>query len=66
MIQLFEFSIPLWLLILIGIVVVLLIWKLIKFAITVLIVIILILIVISGLDYLGVFQNLQNLINGLI
>lgn len=66
MIQLFGFDIPIWLLMLIGIAGIILVWRLIKFALTILIIVILLLIIVSGLDFLGVFQTLQNLINGLI
>lgn len=59
------FEIPLWAFIIIGIIVVLLVWKVIKFAITVLIIIIIALIIMFALDVVGAFQGLENLINNI-
>ena len=54
--------VPLWAILLIFILVVIVAWKLIKFAIKIMLVLILILIIFAGLDYLGVFDAIQNLI----
>jgi len=65
-IELFGFMLPLWAIFLIGILIVILAWKLIKFAIKLLIIIIVIFLIIIGLDFLNVFSWFQNLFSGLI
>jgi hypothetical protein len=59
-------AIPLWLVFLIVIIVVLLIWKIIKFAIKILIIVIVFLVIFFGLDLLGFFDAIQNLIAGIV
>jgi len=61
-ITLFGYAIPLWLVFLIVIIAVLLIWKIIKFAIKILIIVIVFLLIFFGLDLLGFFNAIQNLI----
>jgi hypothetical protein len=64
-ITLFGYAIPLWLVFLIVIIAVLLIWKIIKFAIKILIIVIVFLVIFFGLDLLGFFDVIQNLIAGI-
>ncbi|PNX47091.1 MAG: hypothetical protein BV457_06380 [Thermoplasmata archaeon M9B1D] len=64
-ITLFGYAIPLWLVFLIVIIAVLLIWKIIKFAIKILIIVIVFLVIFFGLDLLGFFDAIQNLIAGI-
>ena len=59
-------SLPLWAIILVGIIVVVIAWKIIKFALKILLVLIVSLAIIMGLDILGVFDILQNLLSGVI
>jgi hypothetical protein len=63
---LYDFNIPLWLVFLIGIIILLIFWKLFKFAIKILLIIIIFFIIMSFLDYIKVFDWIQNLISQLI
>ena len=63
--NLFGYVIPLWLVFLILMIAVLLIWKLIKFAIKILIIIVIFFVILFGLDLLGFFDAIQNLIAGI-
>ena len=54
-------DIPFWAVFLIGIVVALVAWKLIKFALVVLVIIVIIFVILMGLDFLDVFGKIQNL-----
>jgi len=63
---LFGTEIPLWALFLILIIAVLIVWKLIKFAIKILLVVIVFFVILFGLDLLGVFEYIQNLIAGVV
>jgi len=60
--DLFGFSIPLWAFFLIIIVIIFLAWKLIKFAIKVLIIIIVFFVILIGLDFVGVFDWISEII----
>jgi hypothetical protein len=64
-ITLLGYGIPLWLVFLIVVIAVLLIWKLIKFAIKILIIIVIFFVILFGLDLLGFFDAIQNLIAGI-
>ena len=64
-INLFGYVIPLWLVFLILLIAVLLIWKIIKFAIKILIIAVVFLVIFFGLDLLGFFDAIQNLIAGI-
>jgi len=64
-IELFGFILPLWAIFLIGILVVILAWKIIKFAIKFLLVVIVIFLIFMGLDFLNVFGWFQNLFSGI-
>jgi len=66
MVVLFGYEIPLWLFMILGIIFVVLAWKLIKFALVVLFILIIFLVILMGLDFLGVFEKLQNLIANVI
>jgi len=52
----FGVEIPLWVLIILGLLIVLVAWKFIKFALKILIVIIIVFLFLLGLDYLGFFS----------
>lgn len=60
--DLLGFSIPLWGFFLIIIVIIFLAWKLIKFAIKMLIIIIVFFIILIGLDFVGVFDWISEII----
>jgi len=66
MIDLFGVQVPLWAFIIIGIVIVVLAWKLIKFALTILIIIVIALLILMFVDFLGIFENFENVINNII
>jgi hypothetical protein len=65
-VTMFGFTLPLWALFLILIVAVIIVWKLIKFAIKILLVIIVFFLILFGLDLLGVFDILQGIISNFI
>jgi len=65
-IELFGFILPLWAVFLIVIIVIILAWKLIKFAIKLLLIMIVIFLILIGLDFLNVFGWVQNLFSGII
>ena len=65
-ITLFGYVIPLWLVFLIVIIAVLLIWKLIKFAIKILLIIVVFFVILFGLDFLGFFDAIQKIIAGFV
>ena len=56
--ELFGYAIPLWALFVGIILIVIIAWKLIKFAIKVLIILVVIFIIMIGLDAVGVFENI--------
>jgi len=59
-------NLPLWVLFLIGIIIVIVAWKLIKFALKILLILILLLVILIGLDALGFFEMIQNLFSAAI
>lgn len=61
-IELFGINIPLWAIFLIGIIVVIVAWKLIKFAIKILLIAVVIFLIFIGLDFLNFFNWIQNLL----
>lgn len=65
MLELFG-TLPLWSILLIGLIVVIVAWKLIKFAIKILLVLVVFFAILLGLDALGIFNTIQNLISSLI
>jgi hypothetical protein len=60
--EIFGTTIPLWAFFLIGIVAVIIVWKLLKFAIKILLIIIVFFIILFGLDYLGIFDLIQGIV----
>ncbi len=60
------FTLPLWSIFLILIVVAVIAWKLIKFAIKILLVLIVFFAILMGFDYLGVFDWIQGLFYAMI
>jgi len=65
--ELFGFVIPLWVLFIIIIIIAIVAWKLIKFAIKVLLIIIFFFAILIGLDFLGVFEWINaNIFSSLI
>jgi len=64
--EIIGFQIPLGILFLIGILVVIIIWKLIKFAIKFLIIIVVFFLILFGLDVLGVFDFIAGLFSSII
>ncbi|MCK4995760.1 MAG: hypothetical protein KAR55_02630 [Thermoplasmatales archaeon] len=65
-IELFGVNLPLWAIFLTGIVVVIVAWKFIKFAIKVLLLAVVIFVVLMGLDVMNVFGTIQDLFSGVI
>mgnify|MGYP006284381831 CR=1 FL=1 len=63
---LFGTTLPLWAVFLILIIAVVIVWKLIKFAIKVLLVIVVFFAILFGLDFLNVFDTIQGIISGFI
>ena len=59
-------SLPLWAIILVGVIVVVIAWKIIKFALKILLVLIVSFAIMLGLDILGVFEAIQKLLSGII
>jgi len=65
MVALFGVEIPLWLFMIIGVIGVLIAWKMIKFALTLLFILIIVFIALMLLDVLGVFQIAQNILSSI-
>jgi len=61
----FGFTLPLWAVFLGGIIIVVVIWKLIKFALKVLLVLVVFFGILIGLDVLGVFNFIQGLLSNI-
>jgi len=61
----FGFTLPLWAVFLGGIIIVVVAWKLIKFALKVLLVIVVFFGILIGLDLLGVFNFIQGLLSNI-
>jgi len=55
-------NLPLWVILLIGIVIVLIAWKFIKFAIKILLILVVAFLILLGLDFLEVFDFIQNIL----
>jgi len=62
----FGVALPLWAVFLIGIILVVVAWKLIKFALIVLVVLIVFFVIMMGLDYFHVFDMIQSFLAGLL
>jgi len=65
-IELYGINLPFWIFFLIGIIVIIIIWKLIKFAIKILLILVIFFIILIGLDYFNVFSWIENLFSGII
>jgi hypothetical protein len=65
-IEIFGVELPLWAIFLIGIIVVILAWKLIKFAFKILLIALVVFVILIGLDFFNVFNWIQNLFAGVI
>ena len=61
----FGFTLPLWAVFLGGIIIVVVAWKLIKFALKVLLVIVVFFAILIGLDVLNVFNIIQDLLSNI-
>ncbi len=64
--EIFGMMIPLWAIFLIGIIVVVVAWKLIKFALKALLVIVVFFVILMGLDFFNVFGWFQGLLAGIV
>lgn len=64
--EVFGFTIPLWAFLIGLIVIVIVAWKFIKFALKILLVLIVFFVILIGLDILGVFEILQNVLSGFL
>jgi len=65
MIEIFG-SLPLWIILLIGIIIIFIAWKFIKFALKILLILVVAFLILLGLDFLNVFDFIQNMIINLI
>ena len=65
-IDVFGFDLPLWAIFLIGIIVVVIVWKLAKFAIKILLILLFFLIILMLLDSMGAFEGIKNLVSVII
>jgi len=61
----FGFVLPLWAVFLGGLIIVVVAWKFIKFAIKILLILIIFFAILIGLDFLGVFNFIQNLLSNI-
>jgi hypothetical protein len=64
--ELFGFTLPLWAFLIIGLIAIIIIWKLIKFAIKIFLVIIVFFIILIGIDFLNVTGIIENLFSGIV
>lgn len=64
--ELFGITLPLWAFFILGIIAIIIVWKLIKFAIKILLIIVVFFIILIGLDFLNIFDFIQNLFSGII
>ena len=64
--QILGFELPLWALFLIGIIVVMVAWKFIKFAIKLMLIVIVFFMILMGIDYFNIISGIQNLILSVI
>jgi len=65
-VTLFGFVIPLWLVFIALIIGVVILWKIIKFALKILLVIVAFFVILFGLDLLGVFDFIQNIFSSIV
>lgn len=64
--ELFGVTIPLWALFIGLILIAIVAWKLIKFAIKVLLIVVVFFIILIGLDVVGVFDHIQNILSSFL
>jgi hypothetical protein len=64
--EILGFTLPLWAIFLVGILLVLVAWKLIKFAIKIVLVLVVLFIILMGLDYFGIFDAIQGLVSTIV
>ena len=64
--EIIGISLPLWAVFLLIIVIVIVAWKLIKFALKLLLILIVCFVILIGLDFLGVFNTIQNFLSTII
>jgi len=64
--EILGFQLPLSVIFIIAIIAVVILWKLIKFAIKILLVVVVFFLVLFGLDMVGVFDYIQNLFSSLL
>jgi len=62
----YGITLPLWVFFLIGIIALVIVWKLIKFAIKILLIIVVFFIILIGIDYFDIIGLIQNLFSGII
>jgi len=65
-IEIFGVELPLWAIFLIGIIVVIVAWKLIKFALKILLIAIVFFVILMALDFFNVFNWIQNLFSVIV
>ena len=65
-IEIFGVELPLWAIFLIGIIIVIVAWKLIKFALKILLIAIVFFVILLALDFFNVFNWIQNLFSGIV
>ena len=63
---LFGYDIPLWIVFLAGLIILFIAWKLVKFALKILLIIAVFFIILMILDYVNVFNAIQNLFSVII
>lgn len=64
--DIFGVAVPLWAVFLIGIIAVVAVWKLFKFAIKILLVIVAFFAILMGLDYFQIFDGIQELLGSVL
>jgi len=64
--EMYGITLPLWVFFLIGIIALVIVWKLIKFAIKILLIIVVFFIILIGIDYFDIIGLIQNLFSGII
>ena len=64
--QIFGFELPLWVLLIVGIIVVVVAWKFIKFAIKIMLIVIVFFVILMLIDYFNVISGIQNLLLSVI
>ena len=64
--ELFGFTLPLWAFLIIGLIAIVIIWKLIKFAIKIFLVIVVFFVILIGIDILNIPSIIENLFSGIV